>query len=369
MQRQRRAEARWIESEERWCIQVQANGERKRFYSTINGRRGKVEAERKADEWLSLEVPNGNISVSSAWDSWIDYLRGEDIYIDQYISIGKAHIIPAIGRKRIDMVTEFDLQSILTSAFNKGLAKKTISNIRGSISAFMKYCRMRKLTTLHPENLKVNKKAPKPKKRTMQPEELRILFSEDNTMWRGEVCFDWFIFAYRFEVSTGLRPSELLGLQRSDVNEKNRTVTISRPYLGKGKFSDGKTENAVRTIVMNDFAFEAYMNQIEMLDNSKTNCKWLFPDREGKISEMNTLWKNFKRYCEYNGLPLYTLYELRHTYISVNRYMPDALLKLQVGHSEKMDTRGVYGHELKGDSLKAAELSNNAFSDILKTKK
>ena len=46
--------------------------------------------------------------------------------------------------------------------------------------------------------------------------------------------------------------------------------------------------------------------------------------------------------------------------------MPDALLKLQVGHSEKMDTRGVYGHEIDGDAVKAAELSNKAFLDILK---
>lgn len=369
MLKQRRAEAIWIESENRWCVQVQANGSRRRFYSTINGRRGKIDAERKADEWLSLETPIGNAKIETVWKSWISYLNDENTYTHQYESIGRAHIIPAIGKKRVDSVTEFDLQRIITTAYGNGLARKSLENIRGCISSFFKYCRMRKLTNLLPENLKINKKAPKPQKRTMQPNELRVLFSEDNTVWRGEVCFDWYIFAYRFEVSTGLRPSELLGLKRTDVNEDNRTVTISRPYLGRGQFSDGKNENAHRTIVMNDYAFDAYKCQLQMLKSNKisqTKCKYLFPDRSGKVAEEKTVWQNFQRYCEYNGIPSYSLYELRHTYVSVNRYMPEALLKLQVGHSEKMDTRAVYGHEIDGDAIKAAEMSGNAFTEILK---
>ena len=365
IQKQRTAEARWIESENRWCIQVQANGERRRFYCSESGKRGKVNAERKADEWLSLEAPIGCDKVETIWDSWIAYLHDEDAYTHQYESIGRSHIIPAIGRKRIDSVTEFDLQRILTNGFNKGLARKSLENIRGCISAFMKYCRMRRLTTLYPENIKINKKAKKPQKRTMQPNELKVLFSKDNTVWRGKECFDWYIYAYRFQVSTGLRPSELLGLKRNDVDLENRTVTISRAYVGNGKFSQGKTDNASRTIVLNEYALKAYKAQIDLLKQSKAKCVWLFPDRTCKIAEEKTLWQNFQRYCEYNGIPPYSLYELRHTYISVNRYMPDALLKLQVGHSEKMDTRGVYGHEIDGDALKAADMSSTAFSEIL----
>ncbi len=369
MLRQRRAEAIWIENENRWCVQVQSNGSRRRFYSKEKGKRGKIEAERKADEWLALDSPSGNARVEKIWDSWIAYLEQENTYTHQYKSIGRSHIIPAIGKKRIDAVTEFDFQRIVTNAYVKGLSKKTLENIRGCISTFLKYCRMCNLTTLHPENIKINKKAPKPQKRTMQPSELKVLFREDNTKWYGKVCFDWYIYCYRFAVSTGLRPSELLGLKRSDVDEENQSVTISRPYLGRGQFSDGKTENANRTIVLNKFAIETYRNQLQLLKDNKlppSKCKWLFPDRSGKIAEEKTVWQNFQRYCEYNGIPSYSLYELRHTYISVNRYMPDALLKLQVGHSEKMDTRGVYGHEIDGDSKRAAQLSGDAFSDILK---
>ncbi len=368
MQKDRAAEARWIESESRWCIQVQSNGVRRRFYSSISGAKGKVQAERKADEWLSDEATHGNMSVERAWKGYIQYLESEDIQTHQYSSIGKVHIIPVIGRKRVSAVTEFDLQQILTNGYNKGLSQKSLKNIRGCISSFMKYCRMRQFTNLHPENIKINKKAKKPDKKTMQPSEIRVLFTADKTIWCGKECFDWYVYAYRFQASTGLRPSELLGLKRSDVDEENKSVTIHGGYLGRGAFSEGKTENAARTIYLNDISYEVYKKQIAMLESHKSivrKCQYLFPDRNGKILETKTLWQNFSRFCEYNGISHYSLYELRHTYISVNRYMPEALLKLQVGHSEKMDTRGVYGHEIDGDARRASELSTAAFNEIL----
>ena len=33
-----------------------------------------------------------------------------------------------------------------------------------------------------------------------------------------------------------------------------------------------------------------------------------------------------------------------------------------------MDTRGVYGHEIEGDAIKAAEFSRSAFAEILERK-
>ena len=368
MQKYRAAEARWIESESRWCIQVLSNGVRRRFYSSISGAKGKVQAERKADEWLSDEATHGNMSVERAWKGYIQYLESEDIQTHQYSSIGKVHILPVIGRKRVSAVTEFDLQQILTNGYNKGLSQKSLKNIRGCISSFMKYCRMRQFTNLHPENIKINKKAKKPDKKTMQPSEIKVLFTADKTIWCGKECFDWYVYAYRFQASTGLRPSELLGLKRSDVDEENKSVTIRGGYLGRGAFSEGKTENAARAIYLNDISYEVYKKQIAMLESHKSivrKCQYLFPDRNGKILETKTLWQNFSRFCEYNGISHYSLYELRHTYISVNRYMPEALLKLQVGHSEKMDTRGVYGHEIDGDARRASELSTAAFNEIL----
>ena len=60
-----------------------------------------------------------------------------------------------------------------------------------------------------------------------------------------------------------------------------------------------------------------------------------------------------------------TPYEIRHTYVSINKEMPVDLLKIQVGHSQAMQTREQYSHQRLGDSERAAELSSIALENIL----
>ena len=45
---ERKNEAVWIESRQRWQINVQSEGIRRTFTSSTNGKKGKVEAEKKA---------------------------------------------------------------------------------------------------------------------------------------------------------------------------------------------------------------------------------------------------------------------------------------------------------------------------------
>lgn len=49
----RKGEACWIEKRQRWQLSVQREKVRKCFVSSTPGRRGKHEAEAKADEWLA----------------------------------------------------------------------------------------------------------------------------------------------------------------------------------------------------------------------------------------------------------------------------------------------------------------------------
>ena len=52
----RKTEAAWIESRKRWQINVQIEGERRTFTSSSPGRKGKIEAEKKADHWLESRL-------------------------------------------------------------------------------------------------------------------------------------------------------------------------------------------------------------------------------------------------------------------------------------------------------------------------
>lgn len=72
----------------------------------------------------------------------------------------------------------------------------------------------------------------------------------------------------------------------------------------------------------------------------------------------------YRGICD-NGIVAATPYEMRHTFVSVNKDMPEGLKKMVIGHSKDMDTEGTYGHEMQGDMERAAEYIDAAFDRLL----
>ena len=72
-----------------------------------------------------------------------------------------------------------------------------------------------------------------------------------------------------------------------------------------------------------------------------------------------------RRYCKYNGITVVTPYELRRTFVSIAKKLPAGMVKSIVGHSESMDTFGVYGHALTGDDEATTAALEDAFRSVL----
>lgn len=164
----------------------------------------------------------------------------------------RLYIDPKIGNVRISDLHEQHLQSVIDYGYSKKLAKKTLQNIRGCIMAFMKYCRKCKYTTLFPEDLTIPRGAVSKPKSILQPDDLRKLFNIDSTEYRGKPAHELFINAYRFEVSTGLRPGEVIGLKWSDI--ANSTVFLKRSINVYGEETTGKNENAQRIFTLTEIS-------------------------------------------------------------------------------------------------------------------
>ena len=80
-----------------------------------------------------------------------------------------------------------------------------------------------------------------------------------------------------------------------------------------------------------------------------------------------TYHKRLKIYCQYNNLPEVSPYELRHTFVSVVKQLPEGMIKPLVGHSEDMDILGLYAHEMEEDFSIAAEEVERLFEDVLQS--
>ena len=165
---------------------------------------------------------------------------------------------------------------------------------------------------------------------------------------------DPYINAYRFQVLTGLRPGELLGLRWEDIH--GGVVYISRSINVDGEETQGKNQNAVRSFALSARARSVLEDQRRITGSTGSVFR---------ISSEPYYRDRWQAYCRANGILPTTAYELRHTFVSVAKTLPEGEVKGLVGHSQDMDTFGVYGHTLSGDDENTAQAVNAAFDKLL----
>lgn len=366
--RTRTNSATWSEKQQRWSIQIQVDGVRRAFYSSTPGAAGKRECHAKADRWLQSGLTNETKRMRVAVPEWLETLKptregqSSSCY-RQYEGFMRVRILPMIENKRVSEVSNGDIQKIIDKGVRDGLSKKTLQNIRGCMVAFFKWARKNKLSDLRVEDIDIPWDAPKVQKEILQPDALGTLMSTDTRMCRGQLVEDYYVNAYRFQLVTGLRPGELLARTKADVRDGYLYITSARNTFGE--ITRGKNENAVRRIKLTPLALNILKQQAEMEKRYNVSSTLLFPDKDGGYIEEHKLYKNWKAYQRGNNIPIISLYELRHTFVSVcAETVPENLLKLVVGHSESMDTQGVYGHEVNGQLDRAADAIMMSFERV-----
>ncbi|MDD7633348.1 MAG: site-specific integrase [Firmicutes bacterium] len=338
--------ATWSEKYSRWQINVQKDGYRRSFYSSTPGRTGQREANAKADAWLDSGIIGAASNVEKLFTEFAEankLLSGSSAaaQIDYY---KRVWIVPNIGRVKIANICDNDIQKLLDQMVAKGLSRKSVQNCKGILSKFFKWCRKNKYTDYRPDDVEISASARNKGKRVLQPDELATLFSSTETTFNGKPVEDPYIYSYRFAVLTGLRPGELRGLKWEDIT--GNVVNVRRAINIHGEETRGKNENAVRSFVLSDQAAQALQRQREQGNRGE----YVFP-----LPPHSAYYNGWKTYCKHNGITPVSLYELRHTFVSIAKTLSEGEIKPLVGHSKNMDTFSVYGHELSGEDAATAQ--------------
>ena len=347
----------WLPNQQRWQIKVQKDGVRRTFTSAKPGRTGQREANRKADAWLDEGVVNTRILVENAYPEWVSGIK-QTTSSSNWLPIEsrwKNWVLPAIGKKRVEDLTEQQLQTVVNRAYSGGLSKKTLTRLCCDLRNFCKWLRLNKVSTLFPESLHVPKAARSKEKEILQPKALRTLFIIDTTLWRGKRVPDPYVNAYRFSAVTGLRPGELIGLRWEDI--QGGQVRVRRAINIHGEETQGKNENALRSFVLTGTAVGVLANQRLLTGAGES----VFD-----IQSESTYRHCWKRYCEANDIDYVPPYNLRHTFVSLAKTLPEGTVKSLVGHSRQMDTYGVYAHLLQGEKEQTAQFLEDKLQKVLK---
>lgn len=348
--------AKWIESAHRWQINVQKDGVRKTFCSAKPGRTGQREANAKADAWLEQGLQTRQKTVASAYGEFLDRAKKVTSRSNWRPIESRWHtwIEPRIGSRRLESLTVKHVQDILDDAKAAGRSRKQLSNIFGDLNAFFKFCRQAGYTTFVPDGLRVPAGAPKREKEILQPSDLVKLLNYTETECRGKPRPDELVHVYRLAVLTGLRPGEMLGLRWKDV--QGDIVTVRGAVNIYGERTRGKNDNAIRRFELSTLARQEMDAQRALTGR----LEYVVPQIREQL-----LLQRWRRFCAHNGITPVTLYEMRHTFVSIAQQLPEGQLKSLVGHSRSMDTYGVYGHFVEGQDADTAARLDEAFAKIV----
>ena len=173
---------------------------------------------------------------------------------------------------------------------------------------------------------------------------------------------------------TGIRRGELCGLEWSNVDLKEGTITIERSVTtvkGVGLVEkDPKTESSKRVISISDKLVAVLMEYKEWYDQYKYDVgdRWhetnrLFISEDGKVMYPGTISYWVHKICDQAGLPHRTVHSLRHTNITMQiaAGVPLVTVAGRAGHARTSTTTDIYSHFLKSSDRTAAEKIEELF--------
>ncbi|MDQ0491874.1 site-specific integrase [Paenibacillus brasilensis] len=168
----------------------------------------------------------------------------------------------------------------------------------------------------------------------------------------------WIFFKVLIE--TGMRKGEAAALKWSDIDLKNRTITIDetldfQPESDEELFGDPKTFRSDRIITIsqslaNDLRYHANwqnQNKISLGDGLyRHDLNLVLCRNDGSPMPKSSLFNAFERICPRAGLPKLPIHSLRHTYtvLALEAGMDVKFVQEQLGHGSSQITLDVYSH-------------------------
>lgn len=173
---------------------------------------------------------------------------------------------------------------------------------------------------------------------------------------------------------TGMRRGELCGLEWSNIDFKEGTITIARSVSTVAGFGvvekDPKTESSKRVIAISDKLLSVLTEYKEWYDKYRQDMgdQWQETDRlfiaecGGRLYP-GTIDNWMHKVCDAAGLPHRTVHSLRHTNITMQiaAGVPLVTVAGRAGHARTSTTTDIYSHFLKSSDKPAAEKLEQLF--------
>jgi len=288
-----------------------------------------------------------------AYSTWDGYRRKID-----------RHILPTLGKVPIRRLRPHHLEALYDQKLHptdghKPLAPKTVLEIHLIIRGALNDAVRRGIVT---RNVAAVAHAPK----------LRAIPKVEQQAWTAQQLQGFLrtaaghrLFPALWLISTtGMRRSELLGLQWRDVDLDTATLSINRGLVSVGyetHVSRGKTSNSRRAIDLDATTVQVLSawrdwQQTEQTVVGAEPTGWVFTNSVGDPIHPHSISQTFNRIVKRAGVPRIRLHDIRHTHgtLLIKAGVPVKVVSERLGHGNPAFTIDTYQHVLPGMQAEAA---------------
>jgi len=314
---------------------------------------------------------SGQITVSQWLDEFlVTYKKNsvkQDTY-ETYVYIANAHLKPSLGKLTLKELKTHHVQKMLNQKSksgrrrgknNPGLSPRMVEHIFCVINMALNQAVNNGLLG---HNVCRAVKKPKKIRHVVNPwtvKQTKLFLASV----KGDRLFPFYVLA----IGTGLRRSEILGLQWSDIDFEKQSLTVRRIYIkikGACIFSEPKTQLSKRTITLPAFVINSLLElkkaqaQEKLLWNGKHKdttskekpefnpLKLVFCNEFGQPYYPQSISDQFKKATVKAGLPVIRFHDLRHGHATMLLELGVHLKVVsdRLGHSTINLTADTYSH-------------------------
>ena len=344
------SDGRWVGS---LSLGYDSNGKRRR--KVLYGETQKEVREQldrlKVDITRGLPVRAAGLTVRELLRDFLKDAEERDRWapstLRRHKGIVDVHLIPALGRHRLEKLTPQHVQELLNAKIGEGLSPRSVLYIRAILrQALGRAERWGQV----PRNVAKLVDPPRMRRR-----EMTSLTSEQARQLLAAVRGDRVEALYTVAISVGLRQGEALGLRWQNVDLDAGTLTVADTLhkLGSGyELREPKTEKSRRTIALPQVAITAlkrhWSAQLEARLRAERWHDWnlVFTEVDGRPLHGPTVTRRFQRLLSEIGMPRMRFHDLRHSCASLLLAQGVDLKSIQetLGHSTISVTMDTYSH-------------------------
>ena len=172
---------------------------------------------------------------------------------------------------------------------------------------------------------------------------------------------------FYLELVTGLRKGEITALLWSDLDAKNKTISVSKQYVknpnGELTLSRPKTETSVRKVSIPQDAVDLLIAE----HGNHPENPYMFPSPvTGEMYYPDSVVNLHKKILKDAGLPHIRFHDLRHTFatLALQNGVDVKTVSSMLGHYDAGFTLRTYTHATRQMQQKAAEKMGSFMAQI-----